>query len=168
MFNFLDSRNNYVENLQLQDLTVLPVGMKKSLSDGNGMLEIGILKANFFTDRAELSVFVRLRIPSPDPNSSIKERELFFGADKVVFSRDGGLNGDFRLVLLGDFIQPLGNMTLRFKGGLNRFVAPDINAQTYATVSCETLAGLGVATAGWPPRPPCCRLSAWLLPSPVS
>lgn len=145
LFNFLDSRGNYVESLQLQDLTVLPVGMKKTLSDGNGSLELGILKANFFADRAELSVFVRLKIASPDPNSSLKERELFFGADKVVFSRDGGLKQDFRLVLLGDFVQPLGNMTLRFKGGLNRFTAPDIDAQTYATVSCETLAGLGVA-----------------------
>ena len=145
LFNFLDSRNNYVENLQLQDLTVLPVGLKKSLSDNNGLLEIGILKAIFFTDRAELSVFVRLKIPSPDPNSTIKERELFFGADKVVFSRDGGLLGDFQLVLLGDFVQPLGNMTLRFKGGLNRFVSPDIATQTYATVSCESLAGLGIA-----------------------
>ena len=36
-------------------------------------------------------------------------------------------------------------MTLRFKGGLNRFVSPDVNAQTYATVNCESLAGLGIA-----------------------
>ncbi|CCH54674.1 hypothetical protein BN8_03869 [Fibrisoma limi BUZ 3] len=145
LFSFLDSRNNYVESLQVQDLTVLPVGMKKSLADGNGSLELGILKATFLHDRALLTVFVRLRIPSPDPNSSIKERELFFGADNVVFSRDGGLKEDFQLVLLGDFIQPLGNMTLRFKGGLSRFQTPDIAKQTYATVSCETLAGLGIA-----------------------
>lgn len=145
VFNYLDSRNNYVETLQAQDLTVLPVGIKKALSGGNGTLDIGIMKANFLQDHAELTVFVRLVIPSPDPNSSIKERELFFGADKVSFSRDGGLLGDFRLVLLGDFVQPLGNMTLRFKGGLNRFTTPDVNAQTYATVSCESLAGLGIA-----------------------
>ena len=114
VFNFLDSRRNYVQSLQLQDLTVLPVGLKKDLSDSNGTLDIGILKATFFTDRAELSVFIRLKISSPDPNSSIQEHEPFFGADKVVFCRDGGLRGDFQLVLLGDFVQPLGNMTLRF------------------------------------------------------
>jgi len=144
VFNFLDSRNNYVETLQAQDLTVLPVGIKKSLSGGNGTLDIGILKANFLADKAELTVFVRLVLPSPDPNSSIKERELFFGADKVAFSRDGGLLGDFNLVLLGDFVLPLGNMTLRFKGGRNRFTAPNFTIHTYATVSCESLAKIGV------------------------
>jgi hypothetical protein len=144
LFSYLDTRGHYVDNLTLQDLTVLPVGMKKSLSDGNGSLELGILKAVFFPQYAELTVFVRLKIPSPDPNSSIKERELFFGADHVRFTRDGGLTGDFSLVLLGDFVLPLGNMTLRIKGGLNRFTAATQDL-TYATVNCDKLVGLGVA-----------------------
>lgn len=144
LFGFLDGRGGYVDSLRGSDLTVLPVGIRKSLGSGNGSLEIGILKVRFLADQALLTVYVRLKIPSPDPNSSIKERELFFGADDVVFSRDGGLAGDFKLVLLGDFIQPLGNMTLRFIGGLNRYTGAT-DALTYATVSCNQLAGLGVA-----------------------
>ena len=144
LFSFLDSRGGYVDSLRGSDLTVLPVGIRKALGSGNGALEIGILKVRFLADRALLTVYVRLKIPSPDPNSSIKERELFFGADDVVFSRDGGLAGDFKLVLLGDFVQPLGNMTLRFIGGLNRYTGAT-DALTYATVSCVRLVGLGVA-----------------------
>ncbi|GAB2560259.1 hypothetical protein [Spirosoma areae] len=144
LFSYLDSRGGYVDSLRGSDLTVLPVGLRKALGSGNGSLEIGILKVRFLADRALLTVYVRLKIPSPDPNSSIKERELFFGADDVVFSRDGGLAGDFKLVLLGDFVQPLGNMTLRFIGGLNRYTGAT-DALTYATVSCVKLVGLGVA-----------------------
>ncbi|QHV98789.1 hypothetical protein [Spirosoma endbachense] len=144
LFSFLDSRGGFVDSLRGSDLTVLPVGIRKTIASGNGTLDIGILKVRFLADRALLTVYVRLKIPSPDPNSSIKERELFFGADDVVFSRAGGLAGDFKLVLLGDFIQPLGNMTLRFKGGLNRYTGATDDL-TYANVSCQELTGLRVS-----------------------
>ncbi|GAB3960106.1 hypothetical protein GCM10028805_57420 [Spirosoma harenae] len=141
LFSYLDSRGGFVDSLRGNDLTVLPVGIRKTLGNGNGTLDIGILKVRFLSDKALLTVFVRLRLPAPDNNSTIKERELFFGADDVVFSRDGGLAGDFKLVLLGDFVQPLGNMTLRFKGGLNRYTGTSQDL-TYANVSCQSLAGL--------------------------
>ncbi len=143
IFAYLDSRQRYVEELRLQDLTVLPTGMRKSWNNGNSSFEMGILKARFEPTRAFLTVFVRLRLPSPDPNSTIKERELFFGADDVEFTRSGGLVGDFKLVLLGDFIQPVGNITLRFLGGLNRQSGATDNL-TYVTISCEQIAALRV------------------------
>jgi hypothetical protein len=144
LFSYLDSRGSFVDSLRGSDLMVLPVGVRKNLGSGNGSLEIGILRVQFLPTKALLTAYVRLKIPSPDPNSSIKERELFFGANDVEFSRDGGLSGDFKLVLLGDFVQPLGNMTLRFKGGLNRFTGAT-TALTYATVSCQQLAEIGIA-----------------------
>lgn len=144
MFDYLQSRNAFVDSLRAQDLTVLPVGLKKTLPGGNGTVEIGILKATFFPTHAELTVFARLEIATPDPNSSVKKRELFFGADHVRFTRDGGLSGEFSLVLLGDFVQPIGAMTLRLKGGLNRYTGAT-EQLTYARVSCEGLVGMGVA-----------------------
>ncbi|MCK8494593.1 hypothetical protein M0L20_22180 [Spirosoma sp. RP8] len=143
LFSFLDSRGGFVDSLRGSDLMVLPVGIRKTLGSGNGTLDIGILKVRFLADRALLTVYVRLKIPSPDPYSNEKKRELLFGADNVPFSRDGGLAGDFKLTLLGDFVQPLGNMTLRFKGGLNRFTGATEDI-TYANVSCQQLAGLRV------------------------
>jgi hypothetical protein len=144
LFNYLDTRGNYVKNLTLQGLAVLPVGTKAAISGNADSLEIGILKAVFFPTYAELTVFVRMIIPSPDPHSTIKKRELFFGADHVRFTRDGGLTGDFSLVLLGDFVVPMGNMTLRIKGGLDKHTGITQNL-TYATVNCDKLVGLGVA-----------------------
>lgn len=142
LFRYLDSRNNYVEDLKMQDLTVLPVGVKKQI--GNRTVELGILKVAFFSQHAELTVFARITASMPDPYSGVNERELLFGADHVHFTRDGGFSGDFKLVLLGDFVLPMGNMTLRLRGGLNRQTgaAEDL---TYATFNCNGLIGLGVA-----------------------
>ncbi|RYZ33951.1 MAG: hypothetical protein EOP49_35140 [Sphingobacteriales bacterium] len=142
LFRYLDSRNNYVEELTLQDLTVLPVGLKKQI--GNRTVELGILKVTFFPQHAELTVFARIKASMPDPYSGVNERELFFGADQVHFTRDGGLTGDFKLVLLGDYVVPMGNMTLRLRGGLNRFTGATEDL-TYATFNCGGLVGLGVA-----------------------
>jgi hypothetical protein len=141
MFRYLDSRNNYVEELTLQDLTVLPVGIKKQI--GNRTVELGILKVTFFPQHAELTVFARVVASMPDPYSGVNERELFFGADQVHFTRDGGFTGDFKLVLLGDYVVPMGNMTLRLRGGFNRQTAATQDL-TYATFSCGGLVGLGV------------------------
>lgn len=142
LFRYLDSRNGYVEELKMQDLTVLPVGLKKQI--GNRTVELGILKVTFFPQHAELTVFARIKASMPDPHSGVNERELFFGADQVHFTRDGGLTGDFKLVLLGDYIVPMGNMTLRLRGGLNRFTGATEDL-TYATFNCGGLVGLGVA-----------------------
>ncbi|RCR70243.1 hypothetical protein DUE52_07720 [Larkinella punicea] len=142
LFRYLDSRNGYVEELTMQDLTVLPVGLKKQI--GNRTVELGILKVKFFSQHAELTVFARIKASMPDPYSGVNERELFFGADQVHFTRDGGLTGDFKLVLLGDYIVPMGNMTLRLRGGLNRFTGATEDL-TYATFNCGGLVGLGVA-----------------------
>ncbi|MGM9507901.1 hypothetical protein ACS5NO_09245 [Larkinella sp. GY13] len=141
LFRYLDSRNGYVEELTMQDLTVLPVGLKKQI--GNRTVELGILKVKFFPQHAELTVFARIKASMPDPYSGVNERELFFGADQVHFTRDGGLTGDFKLVLLGDYIVPMGNMTLRLRGGLNRLTGATEDL-TYATFNCGGLVGLGV------------------------
>lgn len=142
LFRYLDSRNNYVEDLKMQDLTVLPVGVKKQI--GNRTVELGILKVAFFPQHAELTVFARITASMPDQFSSVNERELFFGADHVRFTRDGGFTGDFKLVLLGDFVLPMGNMMLRLRGGLNRQTGATEDL-TYATFNCNGLVGLGVA-----------------------
>ena len=136
VFQYLDSKadGGYKESVSYDDLVVLPVGLRKQI--GNTTADVGILKAAFFSDHAELTVFVRLKTKVTDPNATIKERELFFGADRVSFTKAGGIK-EFDAVLLGDVILNMGKWTVIVKGGLDMSTGTiDKATTTYATIDC--------------------------------
>jgi hypothetical protein len=134
VFDYLDSKGLYKEgDLQYEDLMTLPIGLKKKL--GNSTVEVGILKASFYSDYAEMTVFVRMKIAVPASSGST-EREIFFGVDKIKFSKAGGIQA-FNAVLLGDFIIPMGKWTLKLKGGLDIATGNiDYTDATYCSVVC--------------------------------
>lgn len=137
VFQYLDSKNLYKEgDLQYDDLMTLPIGLKKSFNNSNATAEVGVLKANFFADYAEITIFVRLKINVPNSGSGSTEKEIFFGADKVKVSKAGGVQA-FKAILLGDFIVPMGSWTLKLKGGLDITTGNIIpNNATYCQVEC--------------------------------
>lgn len=146
LMGFLDNNPNRVKaitELTFDDLMVLPVGLKIPLSD-NSQVMVGILKAEFLPTHAELTVFVRMQMEINDPNTSDRSRDLFFGVDKLKFTREGGFSGggSFRAVLLGDFVLPMRNWTLVLKGGTG--IAPPTSGTvagpsqpTYVDIECN-------------------------------
>jgi hypothetical protein len=135
LFQYLDSQNKYKEgDFTAEDLAVLPVGIKKTL--GNQQIEVGFLKAAFYSNYAELTAFVRIKASATDPNSSTGTRTLFFGADKVRFTKAGGVES-FRAALLGDFVVPVGGFSIVLKGGANLSTGTiDENNTSFVRVHC--------------------------------
>ncbi len=135
-FSTLDAQSQYVEgDLTYDDLVTLPVGIRKKI--GENTIEMAVAKAVFLSEKAELTVYIRMTIPVADVNTGTTERVLYFGADQVGITRNGGLTGDFRAVLLGDFVLPFRNYSIILRGGgglaANGQVAGEL---TYAEFTC--------------------------------
>ncbi|MDF7819257.1 hypothetical protein P1X15_16680 [Runella sp. MFBS21] len=113
LFRYLDQNpDKLIESLTPEALLTLPVGLSKSLGD-NSRITVGILEAKFEKAVTKLTIFVRLNFHvsgSSEPN-----RELFFGAQDVTFTREGGVSG-FTAALLGDFVLPMKQWTVILKG----------------------------------------------------
>lgn len=136
-FASLDARDQYVEgNLSYEDLVTLPVGIRKKI--GESTIEMAVSKAVFLSDKAELTVYIRMTIPVADASTGTTDRVLFFGADRVGVTRNGGLTGDFRAVLLGDFVLPLRNYSIVLRGGVGMAQYGQVAGDdfTYAEFSC--------------------------------
>jgi hypothetical protein len=134
-FDEIDKRNRYTETLSPSDLVELPIGLKKRM--GNKLVTIGVSKAVFTSGYSQLTVFCKIEMPNGKP--------LFFGADNIKLSHDGGLFGSSDLVLLGDFdVAMAGNTLVTFKGGFDMRTG-DVKKLTYATLECGGIKELGVA-----------------------
>lgn len=136
-FASLDARDQYVEgNLAYEDLVNLPVGIRKKI--GENTIEMAVAKAVFLSDKAELTVYIRMTMPVADVSTGTTERVLYFGADQVGVTRNGGLTGDFRALLLGDFVLPLRNYSIILRGGVGLAQNGQVPGDqfTYAQFSC--------------------------------
>ncbi len=133
----VERSNHYIDFISPNDLTSLPVGLKKKL--GNTSVTIGISKAKFMSGYAELTVFCKLKLP--------QGKEIFFGADNIKLSHGGGLIGDANLVLLGDFNIPFngGNLLLTLKGGQAMNYTTGSQYLTYAKLECGGIKEIGLA-----------------------
>ena len=137
-FDQIDRSNNYIENLLQKSLVELPVGMKKQL--GKTSVAIGVSKAKFFPEYTLLTIFCKIDLP--------QGKTIFFGADGVKLSKDGGLIGGGNLVLLGDFQIPIngGNSMLTLKGGLDMKTGNiSYDKVTYASIECNGIKNLNIA-----------------------
>lgn len=135
LFRFLDAKGDYKaegQPLEDSDLLKLPIGLKKQF--GNTTADVGILSAQFYASYAEITVFVRLRTNVTDGSSANPEKELFFGAKNVRFSKATGLT-QFKAVLLGDVPLNFGNYTVTLQGGLD-IATGDVANDTYVQVNC--------------------------------
>jgi hypothetical protein len=141
VFKKIDSTNNNTELLAQKNLSMLPIGIKKTINKTQYML--GISNAKFTPEYTELTAFVRIIIPQID--SLGKSKELFFGANNIKLSHKGGLIGDTNLVLLGDFpLKICGDKALLIlKGGMNMSTGA-VENKTYVTIDCNGFKELGI------------------------
>lgn len=135
VFDELDRNQNYIDDLAAGNLTKLPVGQKRTLS--NVEYTVGITQVKFHPEYAEFTAFLRIKVPQ---QQSGKVKDLFFGAHGIKLSYSGGIIGDVKLGLLGDYPFDLGgNNIVTLKGAFDK----DNNMinggepVTYASIDCS-------------------------------
>ncbi len=142
VFQKLETTQNFVNLIAPNDLVTLPIGVKKEI--GTIMYTMAISKAKITTEYTQVTAFVHIRIPQSDEDGN--PIELFFGADNIKISHQGGIYGDANLILLGDIGIPIngGNGLVGLKGG---FMMDTGNVQdlTYVTIDCGGFKELGVS-----------------------
>jgi len=146
-FQTLDQSNLWTNNFSQEEIQTLPVGIKYTFGKGSGsniQAAIGVTKAVMYSDYAEITVFARVRLPQTDATG--KPLELFFGADKVKLSYQGGIIGDIKLALLGDINIPFnaGKWLLTLKGGFD-YKTGVTQGLTFATINCDGIKNLAIA-----------------------
>ncbi|KAA2243040.1 hypothetical protein F0L74_11005 [Chitinophaga agrisoli] len=145
LFDELDKDNNLIDNITPESLVKLPVGESRTLN--NVQYTVGITQVKFNPNYAEFTAFLRIKIPQK--NTTGKVKDLFFGAYGVKLSRTGGLIGDVKLSLLGDFPIDLGGgkSTLILKGAFDKDNNMVNNGEpvTYASIDCKGFKELSIA-----------------------
>jgi hypothetical protein len=147
-FAVLDKSNLWVNSFSNEDIQVLPVGVKHTFGGDGGNIQaaLGISKAVIYSTYAELTVFARVRLPQTD--ASGKPLELFFGANNIKLSHQGGIIGDANLVLLGDLNIPFSanKWMLTLKGGFD-YRSGNIQNLTYVKIDCDGIKEMGITGA---------------------
>ncbi|UTN06333.1 hypothetical protein L0669_10590 [Flavobacterium bizetiae] len=140
-FEEIKKNNNLTDLLEPKKLSMLPLGVSKTI--GGIQYILGISSAKFTPQYTELTAFVKITLPQFD--STGKAKELFFGAKNIKLSHKGGLVGDTNLVLLGDVPIKINgeNLLLVLKGGLNMQTGI-ITDKTYVTIDCSGFKELGI------------------------
>jgi hypothetical protein len=130
----IETSDRWVDKFSNQDLVELPIGIRKTVS--NVSYSIGITKATFSPEYTTLTVFCRVDIPQKDKNGL--PMQLFFGADDVKLSHQGGIIGEAKLVLLGNVDIPFsGNKwQLSLYGGFDMATGTTKDL-TYVTIDCD-------------------------------
>ena len=140
-FTEIEQNGSWIDYLGNENIVALPVGLKDTIA--NVVYSIGVVKAEINPKYTKLTVFARVTIPQSDEKG--EPLELFFGADDVKLSHQGGIIGDAKLVLLGDVPIPFngGNWLVRFHGGLDMNTGTTMDL-TYATIDCDGIKNLSL------------------------
>lgn len=135
--NKVKESNNWTDRFAKDDLMTLPVGI--ATGHDNALYQVVISKAKFYPEYAEVTVFCQVDIPQGTDQQGGKNapRSLYFGADGVKISNQGGIIGDAKLTLLGDVHIELGSKWgLSLYGGFDMDTGKVLN-QTYVTIDCD-------------------------------
>ncbi|WP_374175268.1 hypothetical protein [Flavobacterium tructae] len=130
----IEASDRWVDQFSNQDLVELPIGIRKTVS--NVQYSIGITKAVFSPEYTTLTVFCRVDIPQKGPDG--QPMRLFFGADNIKLSHQGGIIGEARLVLLGNVDIPFSDnkWQVSLYGGFD-MATGNVNDLTYVTMDCD-------------------------------
>nr|WP_288931382.1 hypothetical protein [uncultured Allomuricauda sp.] len=141
VFEKLEETQNYIDLISSKDFAILPIGVKKKI--GTITYTMAINKAKIMPEYTEVTAFVHIRIPQSDNDGT--PIELFFGADNIKISHQGGIYGDANLVLLGDIGIPIngGNGLVALKGGFDMETG-NVKDLTYVTIDCGGFKELGI------------------------
>lgn len=140
----IEASDRWVDKFSNQDLVELPIGIRNTVN--NIQYSIGITKATFSPEYTTLTVFCRVDIPQKDKNG--KPMQLFFGANDVKLSHQGGIIGDAKLVLLGNVDIPFSEnkWQLSLYGGFD-MATGNVNDLTYVTIDCDGFKEMKVSGA---------------------
>ena len=133
-FKEIEEKDHWVSSFTNDDVSTLPVGLKHDI---NGIeYSIGIVNAKIGPQFTELTVFARIILPQTDEKG--EPIVLFFGANNVKLSHQGGIVGDANLVLLGDFFIPFngGSWLMLLKGGFD-YKTGNTKNLTYVSIDCD-------------------------------
>lgn len=130
----IEASERWVDKFSNQDLVELPIGIRNTVN--NVQYSIGITKAIFSPEYTTLTVFCRVDIPQKDKNG--QPMQLFFGADNVKLSHQGGIMGEAKLVLLGNVDIPFSDnkWQVSLYGGFD-MATGNVNDLTYVTIDCD-------------------------------
>ncbi|HFG0578632.1 hypothetical protein [Flavobacterium psychrophilum] len=130
----IEQTGRWVNSFSNQKLVELPIGIKKTVS--NVQYSVGVTKATFSPEYTTLTVFCRVDLPQTKADGT--PVQLFFGADNVKLSHQGGIIGDAKLVLLGNVDIPFNNnqWQLSLYGGFEMSTGA-VNDLTYVTIDCD-------------------------------
>ncbi|OQP49763.1 hypothetical protein A4H97_28140 [Niastella yeongjuensis] len=134
----VEKSNKWVEMLQPSDVNELPVGLRRTIN--NVTYKIAVSSAIFREKYTELTAYASVNIPQ-------YEKPLVFGISGLKLSYKGGIVGDAKLVLLGDFPIPIqgGNAKLILQGGLNMQTGQAKDGVTYLSMDCSGFKELSVS-----------------------
>lgn len=140
-FNEIDSTGRWISSFNNENIQVLPVGIKHKINEVE--YQLGFTKATFTKEYTELTVFAKVILPQSDETGL--PIELFFGANNVKLSHQGGIIGDANLVLLGDTFIPFngGNWLLILKGGFD-YKTGNTQNKTFVTINCDGVKEMGI------------------------
>ncbi|TDW52796.1 hypothetical protein EV144_1011489 [Flavobacterium sp. 270] len=130
----IEESKHWVDQFSNADLVELPVGIRHTIN--NVQYSIGITKAVFSPEYTTLTVFCRVDIPQKNNNG--EPMHLFFGADNVKLSHQGGIIGEAKLVLLGNVDIPFSEnkWQVSLYGGFNMETG-NVKDLTYVTIDCD-------------------------------
>nr|WP_315238677.1 hypothetical protein [uncultured Flavobacterium sp.] len=130
----IEASERWVDKFSNQDLVELPIGIRNTVN--NVQYSIGITKAVFSPEYTTLTVFCRVDIPQKDKEG--RPMQLFFGADNVKLSHQGGIMGEAKLVLLGNVDIPFSDnkWQVSLYGGFD-MATGNVNDLTYVTIDCD-------------------------------
>lgn len=132
----IEQRGSYVDQISADNLTSLPIGIKTKIAGDNTTYILGITKARFYATYTELQVFAKIDIPQKDESGI--PMSLFFGADDIKLSHDGGIIGDAKLALLGDINIPINkdSWQINLYGGFDQATGQTEDL-TYVVMDCD-------------------------------
>ncbi|MBO9202162.1 MULTISPECIES: hypothetical protein [Niastella] len=141
----VEKSNRWIESLQPSDVNELPVGLRRTIN--NITYKIAVSSAIFREKYTELTAYASVNIPQ-------YEKPLVFGISGLKLSYTGGIVGDAKLVLLGDFPIPIqgGNAKLILQGGLNTTNGQAKDSVTYLSMDCNGFKELSVSALVQFPR----------------
>lgn len=131
----IEASDRWVDKFSNEDLVELPIGIRKTIS--NVQYSIGVTKATFTPEYTTLTVFCRVDIPQKDKNG--QPMQLFFGANNVKLSHQGGIIGEAKLVLLGNVDIPFSDnkWQVSLYGGFDMATGNVNDDLTYVTIDCD-------------------------------
>ncbi|GHS84714.1 hypothetical protein FACS1894201_03490 [Bacteroidia bacterium] len=141
MFFKIEQEKRYTDELRVADLNYLPIGLSKTISNVN--YAVAIVEYVDMDGYMSITAYARVVIPQKDANG--QDLTLFFAAQDIRMSIDGGIVGDGTLALLGNITIPmLGNRAdLVLKGDFN-MQKGTTTTKTYLSMDCKGFKELSI------------------------